>query len=119
MKKSKALLVMIIIFALCLSVCALTACDSHKHDFSKEVAEEEFIATEASCDQRATYYKSCSCGKAGTETFEYGDYKHNFGRDIVCDDCGYTRTEARKLYHGGIGEFMKLPDGNGIVRFVI
>ena len=36
-----------------------------------------------------------------------------------CDDCGYTRTEARKLYHGGIGEFMKLPDGNGIVRFVI
>ena len=23
-----------------------------------------------------------------------------------CDDCGYTRTEARKLYHGGIGEFM-------------
>ena len=36
-----------------------------------------------------------------------------------CDDHGYTRTEARKLYHGGIGEFMKLPDGNGIVRFVI
>ena len=36
-----------------------------------------------------------------------------------CDDCGYTMTEARKLYHGGIGEFMKLPDGNGIVRFVI
>ena len=36
-----------------------------------------------------------------------------------CDGCGYTSTEARKLYHGGIGEFMKLPDGNGIVRFVI
>ena len=36
-----------------------------------------------------------------------------------CDCCGYTRTEVRKLYHGGIGEFMKLPDGNGIVRFVI
>ena len=26
-----------------------------------------------------------------------------------CDICGYSRTEARKLYHGGIGEFMKLP----------
>lgn len=24
-----------------------------------------------------------------------------------CDICGYSRTEARKLYHGGIGEFMK------------
>lgn len=34
-----------------------------------------------------------------------------------CDICGYSRTEARKLYHGGIGEFMKLPEGNGIVRF--
>lgn len=32
-----------------------------------------------------------------------------------CDGCGYTRTEARKLYHGGIGEFMNLPNGNGIV----
>lgn len=36
-----------------------------------------------------------------------------------CDGCGYTRTEARKLYHGGIGEFMNLPNGNGIIRFVI
>lgn len=36
-----------------------------------------------------------------------------------CDNCGYTRAEARKIYHGGIGEFMKLPEGNEIVRFVI
>ena len=36
-----------------------------------------------------------------------------------CDDCGYTRTQARKLLHGGIGEFMILPNRNGIIRFVI
>ena len=36
-----------------------------------------------------------------------------------CDGCGYTRTQVRKIYHGGIGEFMKLPNGKGIVRFVI
>ena len=36
-----------------------------------------------------------------------------------CDDCGYTRTAARKLLHGGNGEFMYLPDGYGIVRFVL
>lgn len=36
-----------------------------------------------------------------------------------CDQCGYTRTEARKLYHGGKGEFMNLPGGNGIIRFAI
>ena len=35
------------------------------------------------------------------------------------EDIGYTRTEARRLFHGGIGEFMKLPNNNGIIRFVI
>lgn len=36
-----------------------------------------------------------------------------------CDGCGYTRTEARKLFHGGLGEFMILPGNNDIVRFTI
>ncbi len=36
-----------------------------------------------------------------------------------CDEIGYTKTEARRLLHGGIGEFMFLPDCLGIVRFVI
>lgn len=35
-----------------------------------------------------------------------------------CDTLGYTRTQARKLLHGGRGEFMFLP-GHGIIRFVI
>lgn len=42
--------------------------------------------------------------------------------DDFCSDwgaIGYTRTEARRLFHGGIGEFMKLPNNSGIVRFVI
>mgnify|MGYP000016669589 CR=1 FL=1 len=32
-----------------------------------------------------------------------------------CDICGYSRTEARKIYHGGIGEFMKLPEGDDTI----
>ncbi len=41
--------------------------------------------------------------------------------DFCSDWCyiGYTRMQARKLLHGEIGEFMFLPNGNGIVRFVI
>ena len=39
----------------------------------------------------------------------YSDWK-DFCSDW-CDGCGYTRTEARK--------FMNLPNGNGIIRFVI
>ena len=41
--------------------------------------------------------------------------------DFFSDWCsiGYTRTEARKLLHGGKGEFMKLPDNLGYIRFTI
>ena len=35
-----------------------------------------------------------------------------------CDEIGYTRTEARKLLHGGKGEFLKF-DSNEIIRFTL
>lgn len=38
----------------------------------------------------------------------------------LCDDwetIGYTRFEIRKLFHAGKGEFKKLPNNEGIVRF--
>ena len=31
---------------------------------------------------------------------------------------GYTRTEARQILHGRKGEFLKLPNNLGYVRFV-
>lgn len=36
-----------------------------------------------------------------------------------CDGLKYTRTEARKILHGGRGEFMKLSKNLGIVRFAL
>lgn len=47
----------------------------------------------------------------------YSDWK-DFCSDW-CDYIGYTKTQARELLHGGIGEFMFLPNRMGIVRFVI
>lgn len=35
-----------------------------------------------------------------------------------CDGCGYSRTEARRIYHGGIGEFQTFPSGN-IIRYTL
>lgn len=35
-----------------------------------------------------------------------------------CDNCGYTRTEARKIYHGGKGEFCTFSTGE-IVRLAL
>lgn len=35
-----------------------------------------------------------------------------------CDDIGYTKTEARKRLHSGVGEFQVI-DTIGIIRFTI
>lgn len=45
----------------------------HTHVYDKEVANDTYKATEASCTAKATYYKSCACGAKGTETFAYGE----------------------------------------------
>lgn len=42
--------------------------------------------------------------------------------DDFCSDwtaIGYTKIEARKIFHGGKGEFKQLPEGLGIVRFAM
>lgn len=46
----------------------------HTHKFTEEIAKSDFLASAATCTQKATYYYSCKCGKKGTETFEYGEY---------------------------------------------
>ena len=44
----------------------------HTHVFDKEVATEAYKASDATCIEKATYYKSCACGEKGMATFEYG-----------------------------------------------
>ena len=52
---------------------------AHTHVFDQEVATDMYKATDATCQAKATYYKSCKCGEKGTETFEYGELgDHNF-----------------------------------------
>jgi len=43
----------------------------------------------------------------------------DFYSDWCSENIGYTKTEAKRLLHGGIGEFMYLPNKLGIVRFVM
>ena len=45
---------------------------SHTHKFTAEIAAEKYLATAATCTEKALYYYSCSCGERGSETFEYG-----------------------------------------------
>ena len=45
---------------------------SHTHKFNLETATDKYLATAATCTEKARYYYSCSCGEKGTQTFTYG-----------------------------------------------
>ena len=78
----------------------------HTHVFDREVATDAYKATNATCQEKAAYYKSCKCGAKGTETFEYGELgDHNFkwlidkeatatekgSKHEECTICGYKK----------------------------
>lgn len=88
--------------AIC-DVCGGAYGDLVAHDFTAEVAEENYLKSEATCTEPAVYYKSCkACGltSEGTEqedTFQYGnplghDYDTEWSQDethhwYVCKRC--------------------------------
>ena len=88
--------------AIC-DVCGGAYGDLAAHDFTAEVAEENYLKSEATCTEPAEYYKSCkACGltSEGTEqedTFQYGnplghDYDTEWSQDethhwYVCKRC--------------------------------
>lgn len=47
--------------------------DVSAHNYDKEVAEESYKASDATCTSPALYYKSCVCGAEGADTFESGE----------------------------------------------
>ena len=58
----------------------------HSHVYDQEVATAEHLKTAATCTAAAVYYKSCTCGENGTETFTFGsalghDYTQKFEDD--------------------------------------
>ena len=77
-----------------------TLCDSRKdvrsHDF-QDVPNASFLKSIATCQHKAVYYKSCTCGAVSTETFEYGDTAPHSTKDSyesdgvnhwhICKDC--------------------------------
>lgn len=66
----------------------------------EEIVSEEFLVEEATCASKAVYKKSCTCGKVGTETFEYGDYTedHIYDEEGVCTVCRQGYYSAGLLF---------------------
>ena len=67
------------------------------HSYTEQIVSEEYLATPATCTERATYYYSCVCGAKGADTFEYGSTtNHNFVNGS-CTYCGKKQETSRGL----------------------
>ena len=93
--------VLLSILCMCCIAIGLTGCSNngHVHSFDKQVITEEYLASSATCTEKATYYYSCSCGEKGTETFEYGSTtNHNFVNGS-CTYCGKKQEPSHGHVH--------------------
>lgn len=113
--KKKNLLVLIIVFLLSFFSLCLISCDTNNTDntdnetntndtstshtcvYSEKITSDTYKVSNATCTEKAKYYFSCTCGKKGTETFEYGtELGHDFinyvyNNDATCVQDG-TKT---------------------------
>lgn len=62
------------------------------HGDGNEVVDAKYLKSEATCSQKAVYYKSCECGAQLEDTFEYGELlAHTFVENATED---YLNTPA-------------------------
>ena len=65
----------------------------HTHAYDQEVATAEHLKTPATCTRPAVYYKSCTCGENGTETFRSGSaLGHDYTKKV--ENNTYLKTAA-------------------------
>ncbi len=86
--KRKLILLLTLCCVLCFSLAGLTACkEQHTHVYNQRVVSETYLASDATCLQKAKYYFSCECGDVGSVTFENGDYANHNYENGECSIC--------------------------------
>lgn len=86
--------------------------DKAAHVYDKEVVADEYRASEATYTEPAKYYKSCVCGKKGTETFDNGEAlgaKEN--QVLLADGVVLGKTYDGEAYTLSAEAFTKKGDG--------
>ena len=69
------------------------------HSYTEQIVSEEYLATPATCTEKATYYYSCKCGEKGTETFTSGNALGHSFTNYVSDNnatCTQDGTKTAK-----------------------
>ena len=86
---------------------------SHTHIFSVKNIAEKYLASEATCIEKAKYYYSCSCGEKDSETFEYGEpLNHSFTNYVSDSNATYEKdgTKTAHCDHKGCTATKTIPD---------
>ena len=85
------------------------------HTFDKQVANEKYLASAATCTEKAKYYYSCKCGATGIETFEYGNPLGHSFTNYVSDNNATYKKDGTKTAHcnrNGCTATDTIPDEN-------
>ena len=69
---------------------------NHTHNFNKQEVKETYLKSKATCEEKAEYYYSCSCGAVSTETFEYGEVISCNYLEGVCEWCSEPEPSSTK-----------------------
>ena len=78
--------------------------DEHTHTFHQKVVEVQYEKTPATCAQDGVYFKSCSCGEKGEETFTTPALPHTGAicelclQDVSSQGLEYTLSSDGKSY---------------------
>lgn len=69
------------------------------HTYDQENTASKYLKTEATCTNVAVYWKSCSCGEKGSETFNYGTtLPHDFGTYSKTQNATCTENAKETAY---------------------
>ena len=85
---------------------------------AKEIYTIEYIKdyqNRLTDEQKKKVVKHCNRYEIKPNICAWYDDWEDFCEDW-CNDCGYSRTEARQILNGGVGEFLIFPNKE-IIRF--
>ncbi len=81
----------------------------------EKTENDDYLASPATCYSGTTYYKSCECGHASTDTFVVGypdSTKHNWNDADVCSVCGAILISEKTFPDANFREYMvEIADG--------
>lgn len=93
--------------------------DIASHVYDQESVEPRFLKEAATCQHKAIYYKSCICGKVGTETFEYGEKEeHSYPEGYYYDEnshfkiCIYGERGEEAKHNFSRPTILRMPDND-------